>query len=89
FADHELARTAGNIQVTFLRTAAPPEQTAAVLALVPPEDRVVVSGREWYWLPVGGVSTSDVPVGRVESLLGEMTMRTLGTVTRMHAKFTR
>jgi hypothetical protein len=37
--------------------------------------------------PVEGVSTSAVPVGRIEALLGEMTMRTLGTVTRMFAKF--
>ena len=87
FADHELARSAGKIQVAFLRTAAPPDRAAAVLALVPPDDRAVVSGREWYWLPIGGVGTSDVPAGRIGSLLGEMTMRTLGTVARMHAKF--
>ncbi len=89
FADHELARTAGKIQVTFLRTAAPPERTAAVLELVPPEDRLVVSGREWYWLPIEGVSASTLPVTRIESLLGEMTMRTLGTVTRIHSRFSR
>ena len=89
FDERALTRTAGKIQVSFLRCAAPPDRAAAVLALVPPEDRVVVSGREWYWLPTEGVSTSDVPVGRIESLLGEMTMRTLGTVVRMFAKFGR
>ena len=57
------------------------------MAMVPVEDRVVVSGREWYWLPVEGVSTSTLPVSRIEALLGEMTMRTLGTVARMHAEF--
>lgn len=89
FADHELAATAGRIQVTFLRTAAPPDRTASVMAVVPPADRVVVSGREWYWLPVEGISTSTLPVGRIEALLGDMTMRTLGTVMRMHARFDR
>jgi uncharacterized protein (DUF1697 family) len=87
FADHELAGTAGRIQVTFLRAATPPDRTGVLMGLVPREDRVVVSGREWYWLPVDGLSTSALPVGRVESLLGEMTMRTLGTVTRMHIRF--
>ena len=87
FADHDLVGTSGKIQVTFLRAPVPPDRTAAVLALVPPEDRVAVAGRQWYWLPVEGVSTSAVPVGQIERLLGEMTMRTLGTVARMYAKF--
>lgn len=87
FTDEELAVTAGKVQVAFFRAAAP-DRVARVMALVPPRDRVVVSGREWYWLPVEGISTSQLPVSRIESLLGEMTMRTLGTVARMHAKFT-
>ena len=64
-----------------------PDVADRVMALVPPEDRVVVMGRHWYWLPVAGVSASMLPVGRIESLLGEMTMRTLGTVARMSSKF--
>jgi uncharacterized protein (DUF1697 family) len=87
FAPDDLARTAGKVQVTFLRSAASPEQVERVVALVPEGDRVVVSDREWYWLPVDGVSTSMLPVGQIESVLGEMTMRTLGTVMRLHAKF--
>jgi uncharacterized protein (DUF1697 family) len=87
FAEHELTGTAGRIQVTFLRTATPPQRIPSLMELVPQEDRVVVSGREWYWLPVDGLSTSALPVGRIESVLGEMTMRTLGTVTRMYTKY--
>jgi uncharacterized protein (DUF1697 family) len=87
FAADDLARTAGKVQVTFLRNVASPEQVERVMALVPEGDRVVVSDREWYWLPVDGVSTSMLPVGQIESALGEMTMRTLGTVARLHAKF--
>jgi uncharacterized protein (DUF1697 family) len=87
FTDHEFAGNAGRVQVTFLRAAAPPDRISTMMELVPPEDRVVVSGREWYWLPVDGLSTSALPVGRIESVLGEMTMRTLGTVTRMYTKY--
>lgn len=87
FGDDELAGTAGKVQVAFLRVATPPDRAATVIALAPPEDRVAVSGREWYWLPVEGISTSALPVSRIAPLLGEMTMRTLGTVTRMYAKF--
>jgi len=87
FTAEELAGTAGKVQVSFLRTAATTDVADRVMALVPPEDRVVVDGRHWYWLPVAGVSASMLPVGRIESLLGEMTMRTLGTVARMSSKF--
>jgi len=87
FTAEELAGTAGKVQVSFLRTAPTAEVVDRVMALVPPEDRVVVDGRHWYWLPVEGVSGSALPVGRIESLLGEMTMRTLGTVSRMSSKF--
>ena len=87
FTAEERARTAGKVQVSFLRTPATTDATDRVMALVPPEDRVVVDGRHWYWLPVEGISASMLPVGRIEAELGEMTMRTLGTVARMSSKF--
>jgi uncharacterized protein (DUF1697 family) len=87
FTAEERAGTAGKVQVSFLRTAVTTDVVDRVMALVPPEDRVVVDGRHWYWLPVAGVSGSTLPVGRIESVLGEMTMRTLGTVARMSSKF--
>ncbi len=82
-----VATTAGRVQVTFLRSSPSDEQVAALADLVPAEDRVRVIGREWYWLPLEGISTSSMPVDQVERLLGDMTMRTLGTVTRMARKF--
>lgn len=87
FAAADIAGTAGKVQVTFLRTTPSPEAVEQVLSLVPPEDRVVAEARHWYWLPTEGVSTSELPVSRIELLLGEMTMRTLGTIARMAARF--
>jgi uncharacterized protein (DUF1697 family) len=87
FTAKELASTAGKVQVAFLRSAPTPDQLVALHALAPAEDRVVVIGREWYWLPVEGISASQLPVSRVEGVLGELTMRTLGTVQRMAAKY--
>jgi uncharacterized protein (DUF1697 family) len=89
FSPTEVAATAGRVQVTFLRSRPSPGQIARLGDLVPDADRVRVIGREWYWLPVEGVSGSALPVGRIEALLGEMTMRTLGTVARMSSKFAR
>lgn len=87
FAAADIAGTAGKVQVTFLRTTPSPGAVEQALSLVPPEDRVVVDGRHWYWLPTAGVSTSALPVSQIESVLGEMTMRTVGTIERLLAKF--
>jgi len=87
FSAADLAGTTGKVQVAFLRATPTPEAVDRALSIVPPEDRLVVEGNHWYWLPTGGVSTSELPVGQVESILGETTMRTVGTVVRMVAKF--
>jgi uncharacterized protein (DUF1697 family) len=87
FPADRLAATAGKVQVAFMRDALPAATVDTLMALVPAEDAVVVSGREWYWLPVGGVSGSMLPAGAIGRLVGEMTMRTLGTVARMAARF--
>jgi uncharacterized protein (DUF1697 family) len=87
FSPTEIARTAGKVQVTFLRSRPSRDQIAALADLASDEDLVRVIGCEWYWLPVDGISGSKLDVGQVQSLLGEMTMRTLGTVARMSSKF--
>lgn len=87
FTPEAIAATAGNVQVAFLRVAPAEGQRHAVAELVPAEDQVRLIGREWYWLPVAGISASKLPVGRIEGVLGEMTIRTLGTVLRISAKF--
>jgi uncharacterized protein (DUF1697 family) len=87
FSTEVLRSTAGKVQVTFLRSAPSAATISRLATRVPEQDRVRVIGREWYWLPVEGVSTSMLPVREIELLLGEMTMRTLGTVERLSSKF--
>ena len=87
FGADELAASDGKTQVAFLRSVPSSAAIAQVTALVPAEDRAVLSGREWYWLPVAGVGRSALPVAEISGLLGDMTMRTLGTVERMTMKF--
>lgn len=87
FSPAEIASSAGKLQVAFLRRQPSSESIAGLAGLVPDDERSRVIGREWYWVPVAGVSTSALPVAEVGALLGEMTMRTHGTVTRMVRKF--
>jgi uncharacterized protein (DUF1697 family) len=87
FPAEALAASQGKAQVTFLARTPTPDQVEATSALVPPEDHVIFAGRQWFWLPRAGVSDSMLPVSRIEGILGPMTMRTVGTVERMLAKF--
>ena len=86
FTAAEIAGTAGRVQVAFLRREPAAETIAELADLVPENDLVRVVGREWYWLPTDGISGSALPVNRIEAMLGETTIRTLGTVARMYAK---
>ena len=87
FSDEELAATQGRVQVSFMHTAANESAIAEVMALVPMGERVRFSNREWYWLPAQGISESRLPTSTIERLVGPMTMRSLGTVSRMLDRF--
>lgn len=86
FTAADLDATEGRAQITFLATPPSPAQIDEVLGVVPDEDRVAFVGREWFWLPRAGVSTSALPVVRIERIVGPMTMRTVGTVERLLAR---
>lgn len=88
FSAAELARTAGRVQVAFMHATPDDDVAAEVSAIVPDADRVVIGGSpEWWWLPVEGISTSSLPVGTIERLVGPMTIRTRATIERMVGKF--
>src|SRR5262249_17854868 len=51
------------------------------------EDRLAVEGRELYWLPSGGISESKLDLKAVEAAVGPWTMRTMGTIEQIAAKY--
>ncbi len=86
FPPDVVAATGGKLQVTFLRDEPGPGGVAEAMAHATDQDRVQVIGREWYWLPAAGISTSALNVKAVERALGRGTTRTLNTVARLRAK---
>lgn len=78
--------TDGKLQVTFLRDQPDPSAVAEVMMHASAQDRLAVVGREWYWLPAGGISTSALDVKAVERALGRGTTRTFNTVSRLHVR---
>jgi uncharacterized protein (DUF1697 family) len=87
FPAEAVARSQGRAQITFMATAPDARRIAEARALVPADDHVVFVGREWLWLPRGGVGESALPVTQIERIVGPMTMRSVGTVQRMLARF--
>jgi uncharacterized protein (DUF1697 family) len=77
----------GKLQVAFLPSAPKDKVRKQALALSSDEDRLVIEGRELYWLPSGGISDSGLDLKTIESAVGPWTMRTRGTVDQIAAKY--
>jgi uncharacterized protein (DUF1697 family) len=82
-----LSSSKGKLQVAFLFT--PPKAGARkrALALATDEDRLAIEGRELYWLPSGGMSESELDLNAIGVALGLTTIRTMGTVEQIAAKY--
>ena len=81
------APSKGKLQVILLAakpTAAKRKQT---LALATDEDVLAFGDRELYWLPSGGTQESTLNLNQIEKGIGPTTMRTMGTIEQLVAKF--
>lgn len=77
----------GKLQVTFLAKKPSAAARKKVLARSTDEDRLAIAGRELYWLPSGGISESELDLKAIEAALGSGTMRTMGTVAQIAARY--
>ena len=77
----------GKLQVSFLLKNPTAAAKRKALAQASDEDRLAIEGRELYWLPSGGISESELDLKAIEAALGVGTMRTMGTVEQIAAKF--
>ena len=64
-----------------------PAARKAVLGRQTEDDRLAISGREFYWLPCGKMSESELDLAFIEAKLGRMTIRTRRTVERIAARY--
>lgn len=59
----------------------------SVLELATSADRLVIDGRQLYWLPRGSILDSELDLTLVQKTLGSTTMRTKRTLERIAARF--
>lgn len=83
FPPKRLQAGAGKLQVALLRVPPAPQARAQALSLAGDEDGLVFAERELFWLPRGGVLDSALDMRTIERLLGEMTVRTKGTIEQI------
>lgn len=82
-----VARSKGKPQVAFYARKPSAKAREAILDLAGDEDRLALEGRELHWLPSAGISESDLDRGAIDEALGLGTMRTMGTVEQIAAKY--
>jgi uncharacterized protein (DUF1697 family) len=76
----------GKLQVMLLGSAPSASTRKAVLELASEDDKLAFGEQELYWLPRGGMLDSGLELKTVEKLLGQMTVRTKGTVELIAGK---
>lgn len=87
FDSKAVARSKGKLQVSFLGKKPSASAKKKTLAAATDEDLLAIEGRELYWLPSGGISESDLDWKPIEAALGSGTIRTMGTVEQIAAKY--
>lgn len=87
FAAEADAKSKGKLQVSFLQRKPSAAAKKKALAAATDEDLLAIEGRELYWLPSGGISESELDWKPIEAALGPGTIRTMGTVGQIAAKY--
>ncbi len=87
FAAAEIGASKGKLQVALLQERPGAKARREALGRGSEEDRLAVDGRELYWLPSGGMSDSDLDLKALAAALGPMTVRTMGTMQQVAAKY--
>jgi uncharacterized protein (DUF1697 family) len=87
FPAKAVAASKGKLQVSLLAKKPTAAARKKVLALATDEDLLALEGRELYWLPGGGTIESELELKAIDAALGKGTMRTMGTIEQIAAKF--
>jgi len=87
FDPRAIAKSKGKPQVQLLAGKPSAAARKTVLALAGPDDEMVFEGRELHWLPSTGLSQTEVDLKAIDGALGKGTMRTMGTIEQIAAKY--
>jgi uncharacterized protein (DUF1697 family) len=83
----DLRGATGKLQVALLHGRPDAAARNEVLALAEADEQLSFAGRELYWLPARGVSDSTLDFKRIAELAGPTTVRTMGTIEQIVARW--
>jgi uncharacterized protein (DUF1697 family) len=86
-APFDMRGAAGKLQVALLHDRPDAAARKEVLALAEADEQLGFAGRELYWLPAGRSSDSTLDFKRIERLVGPTTVRTMGTIEQIVARW--
>ena len=87
FGPADVEASKGKLQVSMLPAKPSAKARNEVLALATEADRLAFGDQELFWLPSGGTQESELDGKAIEKLIGPTTMRTMGTVEQIAAKY--
>lgn len=87
FTPKQLESSQGKLQVWLLAEKPAAAAQKKVLELAGGDDRLAFGKRELFWLPKAGTQTSDLDQKAIGKLVGPATMRTMGTIEQVAAKY--
>jgi len=77
----------GKLQVALLSKTPEAKARKQASGEATDEDWLAIEGRELYWLPCGRMSDSELDLKLLEKALGPWTVRTMGTIEQIVAKY--
>jgi uncharacterized protein (DUF1697 family) len=83
----QIKASKGKLQVALLAKKPAAKARKQALGEASDADRLAIEGRELYWLPNGGISESELDLKLLGKALGPWTMRTMGTIEQIVAKY--
>jgi uncharacterized protein (DUF1697 family) len=87
FPERQVKESKGKLQVALLASKPGRRVAAEVTELGTEHDRLALEGTELYWLPSGGTQRSRLDLRAIDRTVGPYTMRTMGTIESLVAKF--
>lgn len=87
FEAEAVAKSKGKLQVSLLAKEPSAAARKEALAAATDDDLLAIEGRELYWLPSGGIGESDLDWKPIDAALGAGTIRTMGTIEQIAARY--
>jgi uncharacterized protein (DUF1697 family) len=87
FPAKALRESKGRFQVALLPAKPSAVAKKEMLGMATEKDLLAIRGSELYWLPSAGTQESELGMAKIDKTIGPMTLRTMGTIEEIAARY--